>query len=109
MAKRKPQHSHEAEFTEGDDISPQPDATQENAAYVLPSPSLARLLESKIIEIADGEIMWREGHLLHLAHQYLSDMEIAQALWRDDFELIKQYSWDEFLILLEAIADGERR
>lgn len=64
-----------------------------------------RLIESRIIEPSDSQIVWRTGHLEHLARLYLAD---ARLVWRDygDDMLVAQNAdgtnWSAMLEQLKA-------
>jgi hypothetical protein len=73
-----------------------PNSTPENTAYITPSPALQALVASDIVTVVDGAIIWRSGHLEHLARQYAVDPVGTWRLYADDMEIIRQYSDELF-------------
>lgn len=79
---------------------------QDNASYVLPSPAIDSLLLSGIITVDDGQVIWREGHLRHIAALFAAD---EKGTWRDyffDLTVATQYSKDEFEALVREFRNG---
>jgi hypothetical protein len=67
---------------------------------------LKRLSESGVVEVVDSEIIWREGHLKHLAHEYVADLQRAWRDYADDLTVVFETDNAEFDALV-AEARGE--
>ena len=76
-------------------------STTENTAYALPSPALQSLLDSDIVTIADGAIIWRAGHFAHVAFEYARDPQRTESLYADDLVVIRQYDNERFTGLVK--------
>lgn len=64
--------------------------TAENGATVANTPALQALLDSGIIEIVDGAIVWRNGHLEHVRNQYASDPLTCERNYADDIAVMRE-------------------
>lgn len=59
-------------------------------------PETASLVASGIIEIVNGGIVWREGHLAHLARLYQANPMQTERDYHDDVVTAQTYSQSEW-------------
>jgi hypothetical protein len=63
-----------------------------------PDDPLASLLISGIVEVADGAITWRAGHLEHIANLFAGDPVTTERNYADDLAVARAYSaetWEQ--------------
>lgn len=82
------------------------DDGREVASYIAPYnmpdaiPELQALIDSHVL-ILDGTIAtWREGHLEHIAAQYIADRARCEAIYHDDVTVARAYSREQWEALI---------
>lgn len=60
------------------------------------SAELNSLLESEIVTFDGNNLIWREGHLEHLARQYVANPAAAERDYHDDLAVARAYSKEVF-------------
>lgn len=65
--------------------------TLKSTSSVVNTPALQALLDSGIITIVDGGLIWREGHLEHLAREWAADPMGCEYNYRNELEVARQY------------------
>lgn len=73
---------------------------RENIKYLQESPEVQALVESGIITYSDGVIIWRTGHLEHIANLYKGDPVTTERNYADDLLVARMYSaevWAELI------------
>jgi hypothetical protein len=64
--------------------------TLKSTSTLVSTPALHTLLESGIIDIVDGAIIWREGHLAHIRSQYSSDPTTCERNYADELAVMRE-------------------
>lgn len=65
------------------------DTPLKSTSTLVMTPALQALLDSGIIEIVDGGIIWREGHLEHVRNQYASDPVTCERNYADELAVMR--------------------
>lgn len=99
--------------TADDDREPRDEITTEglvDAAYTIATEmpnrmqetdgALLRLTISDIITVINNHVVWRPGHLEHIANQYKGDPETTERNYADDLAVARVYSaelWEKLI------------
>lgn len=62
-----------------------------STSSIINTPALQALLDSGIITIVDGGIVWREGHLEHVQQLLADDPQQTARDYANELEVIGQY------------------
>lgn len=78
--------------------SKQPKHSDASVSLALESIARAQntLIESGVLFEHDGVLVWREGHLLHIARQFVTDETSARRNYADDLAVAEQLTPGEW-------------
>lgn len=78
----------------------------EEAAFtpaIMVIPELQSLVASGIVTVENDRVIWREGHLQHVARAYAANLEAAWRNYNDDLKVAFLYCGEEIKdLIIEA-------
>lgn len=92
MAKKR----ETSDFTDDMPAAEPTDAPQtlKSTSSIVNTPALRALLDSGIIEIVDGSILWREGHLEHVRREWADNPVYCERDYANELDVCRQYGVD---------------